>query len=337
VDETALSYAEIKALCIGDPRIKEKMDLDIEVSRLKVAKTDYQNQKYKLEDAITIHYPRTIASTEKKIAGLMDDQERVKAETVPNKDGFSPMKIFNVTYTEKAKAGQALLNAFPALMRQPVEIGEYRGFKIDLSFCPVVKSITATLKGTMNYPVTLGNDIHGNITRLNNALEKIPAMIDAAEQQLESTKDAMEQAREEVKKPFMYEEQFQKQSARLAELDRELSIDANKPPEDSSEGDDFKIDVPELHEPDADRLELVADPAQAARYTDEETESETESELEPESDYDEQEYDEPGTEPNNLTSDEMIRQGLQARLEKDFGKLPPNITIGGISNHGISR
>jgi hypothetical protein len=319
VDEIALSYAEIKSLCIGDPRIKEKMDLEIEMSRLKALRSDYQNQKYRLEDAIAIHYPHTIVSTEKNIAGYLDDLERLKTGTIPNKDGFSPMRIGNVTHTEKAKAGQALIDMFSSVGSKPVEIGEYRGFKMDLYFDPLCKSHVIDLKGALKHLVILGSDVHGNITRINNTLSDIKEHLDAARQQLESAKKSMEQAKEEIEKPFRYEEQFQKQSARLLRLDRELSLEAQKPPK-GVKSDDLENDGVEMYKPDSGSLEMVAEPVNAVEYKHGEAESEPD-------------YDEPGVEQVKPSPEETIRQELQTRLENDFGKLPPNIIIGGIPNN----
>ena len=318
VDEIALSYAEIKSLCIGDPRIKEKMDLEIEMSRLKTLRADYQNQKYRLEDAIMIHYPRTILSTEAKIAGYLDDLERLKTGTVPNKDGFSPMKIGNVTHTEKAKAGQALIDMFSSVGAKPVEIGEYRGFKMNLYYNTISETFAVDLKGATDHSLFLGSDVHGNIARINNMLSDIKEDLDEAEQQLESTKKSMEQAKEEIEKPFRHEEQFQKQSARLLELDRELSLETQKPPE-GVKNDDLENDDKESYQADGDSLEMVAEPLNTGEYT--------HCEEEPD-------YDEPDAEQDEPSPEETISQGLQTRLENDFGKLPPNIVIGGVPNHG---
>jgi len=226
VDEAALSYAEIKALCAGNPLIREKMDLDIEVARLRLLKADYQSQRYKLEDAILKTYPKTIEAAKERIAGYRDDQERLKAGTAPNEDGFSPMKIAGVVHTEKALAGQALIDMCKTVTgKEPVKIGTYRGFDMYLSFCPVLQSYEATLKGAMSHSTVLGTDVHGNITRLNNLLGKLPERLDEVRHGLDDTQKQLETAKEEIKKPFQFEAVLAAKSQRLAELDSQLNMD----------------------------------------------------------------------------------------------------------------
>ena len=227
IDEAVLSYAEIKALCAGNPLIKEKMDLDIEVARLKLLKAEHQCQCYRLEDYIIRTYPTEIESAKERIAGLTEDMERLKAETVPNKDGFSPMNIVGTVYTEKAEAGQKLLDVCKTVVgREPTRIGAYRGFDMYLHFDAVCQSCYVTFKGTMHHLTSLGTDVHGNITRLNNLLEGFPNRLTAAQQQIEDANRQMETAKEELTKPFPQEAELAAKAERLVGLDATLNLDA---------------------------------------------------------------------------------------------------------------
>jgi len=307
VDEAVLSYAEIKALCVGNPLIKEKMDLDIEVSRLRVLKADYQNQRFRLEDAVLVHLPRTIENTNKRIEGLNEDHKRLAVETVPNKDGFSPMKIGNVVHTEKALAGQALIDACKTVVGlEPMKVGSYRGFDLHLSYNAASQDVTATLKGTMQYSTALGTDIHGNIRRLDNALNNIPELIKAAENLIEDTHRQIESAKEELTKPFLKEEELKTKSARLAELDSQLNLDATGEGETEPEGDDLDTEEPEMtHENDEPYMD------------------------EPE--YDEPLHDEPDGEIDK--PDDPYAQALKTEVEKIYGK-SPNVVFASIPAHG---
>jgi len=229
VDQTALSYAEIKSLCAGNPLIKEKMNLDIDVARLRLIKADHQSQLYRLEDNLLTYYPQAIMRTKERIAGYQADQSRVEAGTRPNKDGFSPMTIGGRVYTEKEKAGTALLEACQQISDEtPVKIGAYRGLDLYLSFDLRQKTINAVLKGAMSHESTLGTDVYGNITRLNNTISDIPIELSAAEKQLENLNQQVENAERERQKPFPFEAELTEKTTRLALLDAELNMDANR-------------------------------------------------------------------------------------------------------------
>ena len=261
VDETALSYAEIKALCAGNPLIMEKMNLDIEVARLRFLKAEHQSQRYELEDKILQHYPMAIESVKECIAGYTEDQERLKTWTIPNKDGFSPMVIGGMTHTEKAEAGKMLIDMCKSafVSKDLVKIGTYRGFDLYLSYAFGKNSFIATFKGAMHYSTPLGGDVHGNIKRLDNALSDIPDLLSAAKQQLEKENLNLETAKIEVKKPFPLEAELTAKAARLAELDSQLNMDNKTPQEPEIEqeaepevekwiplitSDDIPLDVP---------------------------------------------------------------------------------------------
>ena len=226
VDETALSYAEIKALCVGDPRIKEKMDLDIEVQRLKLLKGAYLSQRYALEDQILKELPQKIASYEQYIAGNIADIERLAEHTHPNEDGFSPMEIGGTVYTDKKEAGSAILAACRAMTSpEPAPLGKYRGFDMALSFGCFNKAYQITLKGTLTYFTDLGTDVFGNIQRLDNLLGGIERSLTEHRQKMENTKVQLANAKEEMEKPFAQEGELKAKSARLEELNILLNLD----------------------------------------------------------------------------------------------------------------
>ena len=172
IDETALSYAEIKALATGNPFIKEKMDLDIGVARLKLLKANHLSQRYALEDQIIKYFPQQIKSTEERIKGYKSDMAKLLEHTKPNEDKFSPMIVMGGTYTEKAEAGKAILEACKKMTNpEPKIIGEYRGFTMELSFDSFSREYKLSLKYELSHSVALGSDVHGNITRFDNALK----------------------------------------------------------------------------------------------------------------------------------------------------------------------
>jgi hypothetical protein len=257
VDETALSYAEIKALCAGNPLIKEKMDLDIEVARLRFLKSDYQSQRYRLEDAILTSFPEAIERAKENVAGFMKDQERLKAGTIPNEDGFSPMIIGGLTHTEKAAAGKALIDMCKLVTHHdPVKIGNYRGFDLYLSF--INMEYKAALKGTMHYQTALGQDVFGNITRLNNLLNNLPERLITAQQQLEDIQRQLETAKEELKKPFSMEPELASKAERLAILDSQLNMEnAPNQPEPSEPENDWHEDENDGFEDEAYEEEMA--------------------------------------------------------------------------------
>lgn len=223
VDETALSYAEIKALATGNPYIREKMDLEIEVSRLKLVKANYLSQKYMLEDSLLKHYPKEIRLTQERINGYEADialYERHKSEDFPG------MLLYGTHYEEKKEAGTAILEACKAMTSpEPKEVGSYRGFTLLLSYDIVAKVFRMTLRGELSHIVELGSDIHGNIQRMENVLESLPSRLSACEKALATLKEQMDNAKAEVEKPFEQEHELSEKTARLAELDALLNMD----------------------------------------------------------------------------------------------------------------
>ncbi len=223
VDETALSYAEIKALATGNPYIREKMDLEIEVSRLKLVKANYLSQKYMLEDSLLKHYPKEIRLTQERINGYEADialYGRHKSEDFPG------MLLYGTHYEEKKEAGTAILEACKAMTSpEPKEVGSYRGFTLLLSYDIVAKVFRMTLRGELSHIVELGSDVHGNIQRMENMLESLPSRLSACEQALATLKEQMDNAKAEVEKPFEQEQELSEKAARLAELNALLNMD----------------------------------------------------------------------------------------------------------------
>ena len=226
IDETALSYAEIKMLATGNPYIKEKMDLDIQVQKLRLLKSNFLSEKYALEDKIIKFYPQEIARRTDMIEGLKSDIERAKQHPKPLDDSFIGMTVKGVFYSEKADAGNAILDACQAMTSpDPVPLGEYRGFQTELSFDTFEKEYKVKLKGELGYAVSLGTDTFGNITRLDNALEGLPKRLEINEQELENVKKQFETAKVDVEKPFNQEEELKTKTARLNELNALLNVD----------------------------------------------------------------------------------------------------------------
>lgn len=226
IDETALSYAEIKALCAGNPHIKEKMDLDIDVSRLKLLKANHLSQRYALEDQIIKEFPQKIKSLEQRIEGYKADMTQLAQNTLPNEDGFSPMIMARGTVTDKKAAGEAIIGLCKSMTNpDPIHIGEYRGFDMELFFDSFSREYKITLKHELRHTVTLGTDIFGNIQRLDNALNSFQEKLTACEAQLENTKVQLENAKLEVQKPFPQEEELKSKTARLNELNAMLNLD----------------------------------------------------------------------------------------------------------------
>ena len=225
VDEQALSYAEIKALCAGDPQIKEKMDLDVDVARLKVLKADHQSQQYRLEDKLMKYFPAEIEKMQGFIKGFQSDIRTVAAHPLPE-ERFCGMAVNGTRFTEKAEAGEAILAICKAKQSlEPVPLGSYRGFKMELTFDSFQKEYQVLLKGEMTHRVPIGTSAAGNIQRLDNALAGIPARLEKAEQQLDSLRSQQEAAQAELGKPFSQEAELAEKSARLAELDALLNMD----------------------------------------------------------------------------------------------------------------
>ena len=226
IDETALSYAEIKALCTGNPYIKEKMDLDIVVQKLKLLKANHLSQKYALEDQIIKSFPQEIKYLEQRIDGLKKDQAYLAENTLPNEDGFSPMVINGNEYTEKKEAGTQLLLFCKAMTSpQQVEVGSYRGFTTYVEYDSMNREFVMTLKNEIQHKVTLGSDVFGNIQRIDNILESIPEKITKAQEQLDNTRVQFENAKQEVNKAFPQKQELIEKTARLNELNILLNLD----------------------------------------------------------------------------------------------------------------
>ena len=240
VDEQALSYAEIKALCAGNPLIKEKMDLDVQVAKLKVLKADHQSQKFRLEDKLLTKFPAEIQEQTAKIAALKSDAE-IAAAHLQDKENFCGMVIKGMTYDEKKTAGERLILACMELPNTEEQlVGSYRGFELSLRFDTFHKEHQALLKGTLKYPVPLGSDPHGNIVRLDNALSNFADRITSAENELDTLKQQQAAAQVEVAKPFPQEEELAQKSARLAELNAQLDVDEkhHEPEQDTPKKED---------------------------------------------------------------------------------------------------
>ncbi len=229
IDETALSYAEVKALATGNPYIKEKMDLDIQVSKLKLLKANHLSQRYALEDRLLKLLPQQIKSTEERIAGYEQDVALYTRSLAPEADGadkFPGMTIKDYTYSERAAAGAALLDAYKGMTsHDSQEIGSYRGFSLWLSFDSFHKEYKVTLRSALGHTVTLGADAGGNISRINNALSDLPVKLEHAREQLATLRLQMETAKEQIAAPFEKEQELQTKAARLAELNALLNMD----------------------------------------------------------------------------------------------------------------
>ena len=225
VDETALSFAEIKALCAGNPRIKERMDLDVEVSKLKLMKADHQSKQYRLEDQLLKYFPEEIEKHKGFIQGFEADLETLATHPHPE-DGFAGMEVRGDTLTDKENAGAALLDACKEIKSsEPVQIGSYRGFAMSVFFDAWRQEYTLLLKGKMTHRASLGTDPRGNLTRIDNALTQMPQRLEATKAQLDDLYQQQAAAKLEVGKPFPYEDDLRVKSARLVELDTLLNLD----------------------------------------------------------------------------------------------------------------
>lgn len=225
IDETALSYAEIKMLATGNPLIKEKMDLDLKVNELKVLKSAYLSQKFNLEDAILKIYPAQIAKYNSQISGLEKDIQTAKEH--PKTDTFCGMTVLGVTYFEKSKAGLAIINACKTInsSADTINLGEYRGFKTEICFDSFSRIYRFILKGKISHSVDLGTDANGNIVRIDNAIKDMPSRLTMFKTKLENTMLQFENAKAEVEKPFAFEDELKQKSARLDELNTQLNLD----------------------------------------------------------------------------------------------------------------
>ena len=230
VDETALSFAEIKALCAGDPRIKERMDLDVDVARLKLMKADHQSKQYHLEDQLLKTFPEEIEKNKGFITGLEADMKTLAEHPHPE-DGFAGMEVRGDTLTDKENAGAALLDSCKEVKgSDPVSVGSYRSFAMSVSFDAFRQEYMLLLKGEMTHRTALGTDPRGNLTRIDNALAQMPQRLEAVKNQLDNLYQQQAAAKAEVGKPFPQEQELRDKSARLAELDVLLNIDGHKHP-----------------------------------------------------------------------------------------------------------
>ena len=253
VDEQALSYAEIKALASGNPMIKEKMDLDIEVSKLKLLKANHLSQKYALEDAISKGFPKQIAETQARITGYGADIATVKGNTHPNADGFSPLTLAGVTYADRKEAGAALLTMCQTMLSpEATQIGSYRGLTLELAFDTFAREYRLTMIGQLRHTVTLGTDVFGNLQRMDNALEGLPIKEQACREQLSNLQTQLETAKAEVQKPFPRETELNTKTARLEELNTLLNLDHKEPEIVDAEPDEDQR-PPERRRPQLER------------------------------------------------------------------------------------
>ena len=235
IDEAALSYAEIKALCAGDERIREKMDLDVDVARLRLMKANHQSQQYRLEDNILRHFPAQIEENKGFLSGFEADMKTLEAHPHP-KDGFAGMEVKGDFLTDKDNAGAAILEAFKdAKGLESVPIGTYRGFSMSLTVENFGKDFILTLKGKMSHRVELGKDARGNLVRIDNALAQMPERHKTVQGRLENVQAQLATAKAELGKPFPQEAELKEKSARLAELNAELNIDDRTPMEQAAE------------------------------------------------------------------------------------------------------
>lgn len=249
IDETALSYAEIKALCAGDERIKEKMDLDVDVARLKLMKANHQSQQYRLEDNLLRYFPEQIEQNKGYIAGFEADMKTLAEHPHPA-DGFAGMTVRGDVLTDKENAGAALVDAFKEVKGlDPIPVGSYRGFQMSLTLEDFGRDYVLTLKGQMTHRVTLGKDPRGNLTRIDNALNGMADRLATVQSRLESLYSQMETAKAELGKPFPQEDELRVKSARLAELNIALNIDDKTPLEAMAEEDPPRAEIAKSAKP----------------------------------------------------------------------------------------
>ena len=225
IDDKALTYGEIKALATGNPKILEKTSLDTDVAKLRLLKQEFMNQKYSLQDRIIKYFPEEIVRLNNKIGAMEEDTIKLQEYTKPNADGFSPMKINGIIYTEKQEAGKSLLQSINNLKSMETrEIGEYRGFTMEISFDSITRNIRLKLKNKFSYSIDLGTDVNGNITRINNCLENVAKDIPHERDLLDNTYFQLENAKQEVQKEFPKEQELQEKLRKLEEINAELKI-----------------------------------------------------------------------------------------------------------------
>lgn len=253
VDEAALTYAEVKALATGNPYIKEKMDLDIQVSKLKLMKANHTSQKYKLEDNIAKHYPQQIAILKERIEGMEADIQTAKANLPADKEQFL-MKVGDKVYTDKKEAGAALVEMCKEMktVNVPATVGEYAGFKMAVSFDSFNHKFVMNLKGQLSHNLEVGSDPLGNIARINHALESMPKQLSEAQTKLETVQRQLETAKVEVTKPFVQEAELAEKLERLTELNALLNMDEkggdgiDMDDEPENDGEQEELDTEEM-------------------------------------------------------------------------------------------
>ena len=261
VDEAALSYAEVKALATGNPYIKEKMDLDIQASKLKLMKANHTSQKYRLEDNITQHYPHQIAIFKERIEGFTADMNKYAKNKPEDKEQFF-MQVGGKSYTDKKEAGTAIIAMCKEIkgINASADVGEYLGFKLNVTFDSFNNKFVMNVKGAMSHPMEVGSDPLGNITRINNVLEAMPSQLEEAQMKLSNVKHQLETAKAEVDKPFPQEAELAEKLERLAELNSLLNMDEKG---DDAIGMDDEATEPEKPQEDVkkvdNREEVVAD------------------------------------------------------------------------------
>ncbi len=251
IDDKALTYGEIKALATGNPKILEKTSLDTDVAKLKLLKQEFMNQKYSLQDKIIKYFPEEIARLNNKIGAMEEDTIKLQEYTKPNADGFSPMKINGITYTEKQEAGKKLLESIQDLKSMETrEIGEYRGFTMEMSFDSITRNIRLKLKNKFSYSIDLGTDINGNITRINNCLDNIAKDIPHERELLDNTYFQLENAKQESQKEFPKEQELQEKLRKLEEINAELKINENEHEMLGDEKEEKKDKFPDKNSPE---------------------------------------------------------------------------------------
>ena len=257
VDEAALSYAEVKALATGNPYIKEKMDLDIQVSKLKLMKANHTSQKYRLEDNITQHYPHQIAIFKERIEGFTADMEKYAKNKPEDKEQFF-MQVGGKPYTDKKEAGTAIIAMCKEIkgINASADVGEYLGFKLNVTFDSFNNKFVMNVKGAMSHPMEVGSDPLGNITRINNVLEAMPAQLEEAQTKLSNVEHQLETAKAEVDKPFQQEEELSEKLERLAELNALLNMDEKG---DDAIGMDDEATEPEKPQEDVKSVDEKGD------------------------------------------------------------------------------
>ena len=257
VDEAALSYAEVKALATGNPYIKEKMDLDIRVSKLKLMKANHTSQKYRLEDNITQHYPHRIAIFKERIEGFTADMDKYAKNKPEDKEQFF-MQVGGKSYTDKKEAGTAIIAMCKEIkgINASADVGEYLGFKLNVTFDSFNNKFVMNVKGAMSHPMEVGTDPLGNITRINNALEAMPAQLEEAQTKLSNVEHQLETAKAEVDKPFPQEAELSEKLERLAELNALLNMDEKG--DDAIDMDDEATE-PEKQQEDVKSVDKIGD------------------------------------------------------------------------------